>query len=67
MFNLDEEKIECAICNKELYFWQGKKAEIIVFYFWLEIRGIFLSLSLGTAKTQEQLVTRLLIMFFINW
>ena len=29
MFYLDEEKIECALGNKD-FFWQGKKAENVV-------------------------------------
>ena len=32
MFNLDEEKLEFALGNRALVFWQGKKAEY-VFYF----------------------------------
>jgi len=28
MYNLDEEKIECAHGYKEFCFWQGKKADI---------------------------------------
>jgi len=31
MFNLDEEKIECALGNKEFGFWLGKKIENVVF------------------------------------
>ena len=33
MSNLDEEKIESAVGNKELGFWQGKKADNVVFLF----------------------------------
>ena len=33
MSNLDEEKIECALGNKELGFWQDKKADNVVFLF----------------------------------
>ena len=33
MFNLDVEKIECALGNKGFCFWQGKKAENVVFLF----------------------------------
>ena len=37
-YNLDEEKIECALGNKELCFWQGKKAKNVVFlYLMLEL------------------------------
>ena len=34
MYNLDEEKIECALGTEELSFWQGKNAQIVLFYFW---------------------------------
>ena len=33
MFNLDEEKIVFAFANKALFFWQGKKAENVVFFY----------------------------------
>ena len=32
MFNLDEEKIEFALGNRALVFWQGKKADNVVFF-----------------------------------
>ena len=28
MFNQDDEKIECAVENREIFFWQGKKAKL---------------------------------------
>ena len=40
MFNLEEEKIECALGNKEFCFWQDKKAKNVMF--------IFLALGLAT-------------------
>jgi hypothetical protein len=33
MFNLDEEKMECAVGNREMGFWQYKKAEIVLISF----------------------------------
>ena len=33
MFNLDEEKIEIALGNRALVFWQGKKADNVVFFY----------------------------------
>ena len=51
MFNLDEEKTECALGNKKLCFWQGKKAENVVFLFLAS--GLYLSLTLGTAKFKQ--------------
>ena len=29
MYNLEEEKIECVLGNKDFGFWQGKKADIL--------------------------------------
>jgi len=33
MFNQDEGKIECAVGNREMGFWQYKKAEIVLISF----------------------------------
>ena len=33
MFNQDEEKMECAVGNREMGFWQCKKAEIVLILF----------------------------------
>ena len=33
MFNQDEGKIECAVGNREICVWQGKKAEIVLILF----------------------------------
>ena len=33
MFNQDEGKIECAVGNRDMCFWKGKKAEIVLFLF----------------------------------
>ena len=46
MINLDEEKIECALGNRE--FWLGKKTENGVVISNVGTRGIYLSLT--TAK-----------------
>ena len=47
IFNLDEEKIECALSNKEFCFWQGKKAENVLFLFISDVgtHGIYLVTS----------------------
>ena len=43
-----------ALGNRALVFWQGKKAEIVVFFISdVEIRGIHLSMTLGTAKFKQ--------------
>ena len=54
MFNLDEEKIVFTFGNKALFFWQGRKAENVVFFISdAEISGIYLSPTLGTAKFKQ--------------
>ena len=54
LFNLDKEKIEFALVNRALVFWQGKEAEHAVFFIsGVEIRGIYLSLTLGSAKFKQ--------------
>ena len=52
MYNLDEEKIECALGTEELCFWQGKNAQI-VFFSDVWTRDIHLSLTIGTAKFKQ--------------
>ena len=56
MFNLDEEKIEFALGNRALVFWQGKKAEND---FLRDSRYFFVS---GYCYCQIQ-TTRLIIIF----
>ena len=76
MFNLDEEKIECALGNKEFCFWQGKKAENVVFLFltsglaaviclWLliQIQTTRLIMLKKWGKPQENV---LLVSFFVS-
>ena len=46
MHDLDEEKIECALGNKEFCFWQGKKAENAVFLFLMSGLAAFIFLWL---------------------
>ena len=54
MFNQDEGKIECAVGNREICVWQGKKAEIVFDLISdVGICGIYLSLALGTAKFKQ--------------
>ena len=70
MFHLDDEKIEIALGNKALVFWQGKKAENVLFYISdVEIRGIYLSLvylSWLLVYCQIQ-STRLIMLFTFNF
>ena len=46
MFNQDEEKIECAVGNWEICFWQGKKAEMGLILFLTSGFAIFIYLWL---------------------
>ena len=50
MFNQDEGKIKFAVGNREMGYWQGKKAKIVSD---VGICGIYLSLALGTAKFKQ--------------
>ena len=51
MFNQDEGKIEYAVGNREICFWQESWAEIVVLLFLTSgIHGNYSSLALGTAK-----------------
>ena len=53
MFNQDEGKIECAVGNREICFWQGKIARIAWFEFISDSLYSFVSLALGTAKFKQ--------------
>ena len=66
MFNLDEEKIEFALGNWALVFWQGKKADnVLLFISDVDDRGIYSSLTLGTAKLEQ--LDQYKILPFIQW
>ena len=58
MFDQDEGKIECAVGNREICVWQGKKAEIVL------ICGIYLSLALGNLHLQICNFSLLLVTFY---
>ena len=54
MFNQDERKIECEVGNREICFWQGNKAKIVlILCFDVGICGIYLSMALGTTKFKQ--------------
>ena len=53
MFNQDEEKIKCALENREICFWQGKKAEIVVFLFMTSGFAVFICLWLLVMKNSN--------------
>ena len=53
MFNLHGEKIECALGNEDFCFWKGTKAANVYYISDVKIRGIYFSLTLGTAKFKQ--------------
>ena len=54
MFNLDEEKIEFALGNSTLVFWQGRMPRMFFSFFSdVEFGGIYLSMTLGTAQFKQ--------------
>ena len=61
MYSLNEENIEYALGNRDLWFLAGRDIrDCFIFYFYVWIRGIYLSLTLGNAKFKT---TRLIIFF----
>ena len=44
MFNQDEGKIECAVGNREICVWQGKKAEFVLILFLTSGFAVFICL-----------------------
>jgi len=55
MYSLDEEKINVCLATGIYGFWQGKEADnvYLFLFFYVGIRGIYLSLTLGTAKFKQ--------------
>ena len=54
MFNLDADKVEFALSNRALVFWQGKKAKNIVYFIILCRDSLSLfAPTLGTAKFKQ--------------
>ena len=53
MFNQDEEKIQFALGNRALVFGRARKPRMLIFISDVEIRDIYLSLTLGTAKFNQ--------------
>ena len=55
MINQDQEKIECAVGNREMGFGQGKKAEIVLISFLMSGFEIFISLWLLVLPNSKKL------------
>jgi len=55
MYSLDVEKIECALGIREIWFLTGQKEsqECCILISDVRIWGIYLSLTLGTAKFKQ--------------
>ena len=54
MYTLDEEKIEYALGNREIWFLAGQGSrECCIFTSDVKNRGIYLSLTLGTANFKQ--------------
>ena len=54
VLNLDEEKIECAVGDRDIWFLAGQESrECCIFISYVGIRGIYLSLTLGKAKFKQ--------------
>ena len=53
MYSLDEEKIECEFGNREIWFLAGQGSRDCIFTSDVKNRGIYLSLTLGTANFKQ--------------
>ena len=60
MFNQDEGKIECAAGNREMGFWQGKKAKIVLILFLTSGFAVFICLWLLVLPNSNNLVNHVL-------
>jgi len=60
MFNQDEEKMECAVGNREMGFWQCKKAEIVLISFLTSGFAVFICLWLLVLPNSNNLINHVL-------
>ena len=60
MFNQDEGKIECAVGNREMGFWQDKKAEIALISFLTSGFAVFIRLWLLVLPNLNSLINHVL-------
>ena len=60
MFNQDEGKIECAVGNREICVWQGKKAEIVLILFLTSGFAAFICLWLLVLPNSNNLINHVL-------
>jgi len=60
MFNQDVGKIECAVGNREMSFWQGKKAENVLISFLMLGFAAFICLWLLVLPNSNNLINHVL-------
>jgi len=60
IFNQDEGKIECAVGNREMGVWQGKKAEIVLISFLTSRFAAFICLWLLVLPNSNNLINHVL-------
>jgi len=56
----DEEKMECAVGNREMGFWQCKKAEIVLISFLTSGFAVFICLWLLVLPNSNNLINHVL-------
>ena len=66
MFNQDERKTECAVGNREMGFWQGKKAENIFISLLTSGSAVFICLLLLVLPNSNNLSNHVLFNIFKN-
>ena len=64
MFNQDEGKIECAVGNREICVWQGKKAEIVLILFLTSGFAVFICPWLLVLPNSNNLINHVLWEYF---
>ena len=64
MFNQDEEKMECAVGNREMGFWQYKKAEIVLILFLMSRFAAFICLWILVLPSSNNLINHVLYTYF---
>ena len=66
MFNQDEGKIECVVGNREMGFWQGKKAENVLISFLTSGFAVFICFWLLVLPNSNNLINHVFSILFYN-
>ena len=61
MFNQDKGKIECAVGNREICFWQDKKTEIVLILFLTSGFAVYICLGLLVPPNSNTKINHLLL------